>query len=452
MRRGRVPALAHRARGPSTASVSASPARISATRRSATRSPRWSTPTRATPGSATPRGRTTSRTTAALAVVPAHRRACCMSSCTPRGSRGCEALEGRVRRQHPRRRAVAHELPAHQPASRWSARSRPAAGASCGGARNFVHDMLKNDGWPSQVDRSCVRARARTRGHARAGRLPQRADRGAPVRAARPRRCFEIPLLVCPPWINRYYIADLAPGKSLVEWAVDHGHTVVRDQLPQPRRVDPRPHLRRLPAPRAAHRHRRRAGDQRLRDREHVGDLPRRHDERDVRSRTSTRAATTSCTPRRTSTPRVDYEDAGTLATVFADPATLEALSRRMERHGYLTGKDIARTFDLLRANDLVFRYVVDGWLLGEKPPAFDLLAWNADSTNLPGKAHGEFLRRLHRERARARRVRRDGRAADGLRDRRPTRYIVPRSTTTSSRGACRTAPRSCSRARCASC
>ena len=71
-----------------------------------------------------------------------------------------------------------------------------------------------------------------------------------------------------------------------------------------------------------------------------------------------------------------------------------------MERHGYLPGKDIARTFDLLRANDLVFRYVVDGWLLGEKPPAFDLLAWNADSTNLPGKAHGEFLRKAYMENA----------------------------------------------------
>ena len=71
-----------------------------------------------------------------------------------------------------------------------------------------------------------------------------------------------------------------------------------------------------------------------------------------------------------------------------------------MERHGYLPGKDIARTFDLLRANDLVFRYVVDSWLMGEPPPAFDLLAWNADSTNLPGRAHAEFLRACYLENA----------------------------------------------------
>ena len=83
--------------------------------------------------------------------------------------------------------------------------------------------------------------------------------------------------------------------------------------------------------------------------------------------------------------------------------ARLETLSRRMERHGYLPGKDIAHTFDLLRANDLVFRYVVEGWLLGQPPPAFDLLAWNADSTNLPGRAHGEFLRKAYVENALAR-------------------------------------------------
>jgi polyhydroxyalkanoate synthase len=96
----------------------------------------------------------------------------------------------------------------------------------------------------------------------------------------------------------------------------------------------------------------------------------------------------------------VDYDGAGVAAAVFTDPGTLETLSRRMERHGYLPGKDIARTFDLLRANDLVFRYVADSWLLGEKPPAFDLLAWNADSTNLPGKAHSEFLRKTYLENA----------------------------------------------------
>ena len=99
----------------------------------------------------------------------------------------------------------------------------------------------------------------------------------------------------------------------------------------------------------------------------------------------------------------IDYEGAGALAAVFADADTIEGLARRMEKTGYLEGKDMARTFDLLRANDLVFRYVVDGWLLGEKPPAFDLLAWNADSTNMPGKAHAHFTRQMYIENALAR-------------------------------------------------
>jgi polyhydroxyalkanoate synthase len=91
----------------------------------------------------------------------------------------------------------------------------------------------------------------------------------------------------------------------------------------------------------------------------------------------------------------VDYQGAGALADVFADPGTVDALARKMERTGFLDGRDMAHTFDLLRANDLVFRYLVDGWLLGESPPPFDLLAWNADSTNLPGRAHAQFLREM---------------------------------------------------------
>jgi polyhydroxyalkanoate synthase len=99
----------------------------------------------------------------------------------------------------------------------------------------------------------------------------------------------------------------------------------------------------------------------------------------------------------------IDYHGAGTLATVFADRDTVRGLARRMEKTGYIDGKDIAHTFDLLRANDLVFRYVVSNWLLGEKPAAFDLLAWNVDSTNMPGKAHAHFIQKMYLENALAR-------------------------------------------------
>jgi len=95
-----------------------------------------------------------------------------------------------------------------------------------------------------------------------------------------------------------------------------------------------------------------------------------------------------------------DYADSGLLSDVFTDPATIDVMCRRMEDTGVLDAKDMTRTFNLLRANDLLFRYVVDGWLLGQPPPAFDLLAWNDDGTRMPGKAHSYFARKMYIENA----------------------------------------------------
>ena len=67
-----------------------------------------------------------------------------------------------------------------------------------------------------------------------------------------------------------------------------------------------------------------------------------------------------------------------------------------MASKGYLEGSQMAGTFDLLRANDLIFSYVVSGWLMGQDPPAFDLLAWNADSTRMPAAMHSFYLRSLY--------------------------------------------------------
>ena len=64
-----------------------------------------------------------------------------------------------------------------------------------------------------------------------------------------------------------------------------------------------------------------------------------------------------------------------------------------MAKRGYLDSEKMAHTFDALRANDLVFSYVVNNWLLGKKPPAFDLLVWNKDSTRMPAKMHSQYLR-----------------------------------------------------------
>ncbi len=118
------------------------------------------------------------------------------------------------------------------------------------GAKNYLYDVARNDGWPRQVDRSSFELGRNVA--ATPGQVVFRNELIEVLQyAPTTDEVYERPLLVIPPWINRYYIADLAPGKSLVEWAVSHGHTDVRGELPQSRRVDARPHLRRLPAPRA---------------------------------------------------------------------------------------------------------------------------------------------------------------------------------------------------------
>jgi polyhydroxyalkanoate synthase subunit PhaC len=87
-----------------------------------------------------------------------------------------------------------------------------------------------------------------------------------------------------------------------------------------------------------------------------------------------------------------DFSQPGLLGA-FTDEATVAGLEKRMLKKGYLDGAEMAHTFDALRANDLVFSYVVNNWLLGKTPPAFDLLVWNKDNTRMPAKMHSQYLR-----------------------------------------------------------
>ncbi|MBA2725906.1 MAG: poly-beta-hydroxybutyrate polymerase, partial [Actinobacteria bacterium] len=87
-----------------------------------------------------------------------------------------------------------------------------------------------------------------------------------------------------------------------------------------------------------------------------------------------------------------DFSTQGMLG-VFTDEATIAGLEKRMAKRGYLDSNQMAHTFDALKANDLVFSYVINNWLLGRRPPAFDLLVWNKDSTRMPAKMHSEYLR-----------------------------------------------------------
>ena len=267
------------------------------------------------------------------------------------------------------------------------------------GLRNAFDDLVHNDGWPNQVDATPFEL-GRNMG-ASPGQVVFRNDL-IEVLQYQPTtsHTHEIPLLIGPPWINKYYIVDLAPGKSLIEWAVNHGLTVFCISYRNPdasmRDFGFDDYL--LNGPRSAIN-----VALEITGAETVNTLSvclggtlntgllaylnATGDHGLVNSST-----TLNCL--------VDHAGAGTLSEVFTDEATVAGLEQKMEKSGYLEAKDMARTFDLLRANELIFNYVVSNWLLGEQPPAFDLLAWNNDSTRMPAKMHSFFLRQCWMENA----------------------------------------------------
>ena len=91
----------------------------------------------------------------------------------------------------------------------------------------------------------------------------------------------------------------------------------------------------------------------------------------------------------------LDFTDAGELS-VFIDDEQLEALEARMSKRGFLDGSEMATTFNMLRANDLIWSFVVNNYLLGKEPFPFDLLYWNADSTRMPAAMHSFYLRNMY--------------------------------------------------------
>ncbi|EGD53280.1 PHA/PHB synthase family protein [Gordonia neofelifaecis] len=201
-----------------------------------------------------------------------------------------------------------------------------------------------------------------------------------------------VPLLASPPWINKFYIMDLAPGRSLIEWAVQHGRTVfaisyrnpdssmssvtfddyldlgIRSALDAIQEITGAPKVDvaavclggAMTAIAAG------TGDDRIGDLTLINTI-------------------------------LDYSETGDLG-LMTDPKTLEKLDVLMAKKGYLDGEDMALTFDMLRANDLIFSYWISRWMLGEAPPAFDLLVWNEDATRMPAAMHTQYLRQLYSE------------------------------------------------------
>lgn len=203
------------------------------------------------------------------------------------------------------------------------------------------------------------------------------------------------PLLIFPPWINRFYILDLNPKKSFVHWCVEQGVTVFmvswRSADESMAEVSFDDYVRAQIAAIDA-----------VRDR--LG-VPAVHTIGYCVAGT-TLAATLAVLARRGQadkvasatflTAQVDFERAGDLK-VFVDDTQLE-LIRQASRGGYLDGRYMAATFNLLRGSELIWNTVVNHYLLGEDYPSFDLLHWNGDVTNLPAKWHEAYLRDCYRD------------------------------------------------------
>ena len=208
---------------------------------------------------------------------------------------------------------------------------------------------------------------------------------------------YKTPILIMPAWINKYYILDLQPDNSLVNWLVQEGHTVFIISW-----VNPDEKL----------------GKKSFDDYMAEGPLAAMDvietitGENEIsiggyclggtllsitlawlhakKQQHRVKSATYLTT-------MVDFTEAGELS-VFIDEEQLKMLESRMSETGYLEGSEMAMTFNMLRANDLIWSFVINNYLLGKDPFRFDLLYWNSDSTRMPATMHSFYLRNMYQK------------------------------------------------------
>ena len=204
------------------------------------------------------------------------------------------------------------------------------------------------------------------------------------------------PLLIIPPWINKYYILDLREKNSFIRWAVGEGQTVfvISWVNPDERLAGKTFEDYMTEGPLAA-----------------MDAVERATGEKTVNivgyclggtllaatlaymaAKKIDRVASATFL-----TTLVDFAEPGELG-VFIDEEQLKSLESRMEEKGYLEGSAMAGTFNMLRANDLIWSFVVNNYLLGKEPFPFDLLYWNSDSTRMPAAMHSFYLRKMYQE------------------------------------------------------
>ncbi|TIR04873.1 MAG: class I poly(R)-hydroxyalkanoic acid synthase [Mesorhizobium sp.] len=204
------------------------------------------------------------------------------------------------------------------------------------------------------------------------------------------------PLLICPPWINKYYILDLNPQKSFIRWAVEQGHTVFVISWINP-----------------DERHGTKSWEAYIREGLQYGldTIERSTGEKDVNAvgycvgGTLLAAALALMAQEGDHriksatffTTQVDFTYAGDLK-VFVDEEQVAAVEKAMNEKGYLDGTKMATAFNMLRSGDLIWPYVVNNYMRGKDPLPFDLLYWNADSTRMAAANHSFYLRNCYLE------------------------------------------------------
>jgi polyhydroxyalkanoate synthase len=207
---------------------------------------------------------------------------------------------------------------------------------------------------------------------------------------------LETPLVIFPPWINRFYILDLTPEKSFVKWCVDQGISLFMvswksadesiadaglDDYVLKGQVDAIDTIRDVLDVEAVHAIGYCVAGTTLAAT--LAYLEAKKQAKKVKSATFFTA-------------QVDFSEAGDLKLFLGDD-TMGLLQQLTAEKGYLDGRYMAATFNLLRGRDLIWNYVVNNYLLGEEPPPFDLLHWNSDTTNLPAAWHRNYLETLYK-------------------------------------------------------
>jgi polyhydroxyalkanoate synthase subunit PhaC len=204
------------------------------------------------------------------------------------------------------------------------------------------------------------------------------------------------PLLIVPPWINKFYILDLRPEKSFIKWCVDQGVTVFVISWVNPDKnlgaKTWEDYMKEGPLA-AMDVIEKATGEMKVHTMGYcVGGtllattLAWLAEKRRVRATSATFLAA-----------QVDFSHAGDLL-VFVDEGQISALERDMRESGVLEGSRMAMAFNMLRSNDLIWSYVVSNYLKGQPPSAFDLLHWNSDATRMPAANHSYYLRNCYLE------------------------------------------------------